>query len=315
MMRALVLTAGLVVTALGAAPAAHGGELERPDVVTTAEVSSSSTSFHVHGPGGETVSVTAGHAQLDLAVELGRTSVDYFVKAEVTPNRIRADVGRFGRVNVTFDPHGRERFRPVGHGCSGGTRIQRGTFTGAIQFAGDAGYPALSAGSANGSIVRTRIRCRSEGNGTIHIPDDPGRRAGSGTVLIADDGGPGAVPGTLFAAIQLDGKRHTDFWAYTIGGENHVGIMRSAHARAPSNRFGFDPRHRHATVVPPRPFTGTASYVRSGDERTWTGDLALNLPGQSPIALTGAQFNADLGPTLIIVAIRSARAAFAQLAR
>jgi hypothetical protein len=50
-----------------------------------------------------------------------------------------------------------------------------------------------------------------------------------------------------------------------------------------------------ATIGPPKPFSGTASFVRKIDGSTeWSGTLSVALPGAESTALTGPEFEADL---------------------
>jgi hypothetical protein len=64
-------------------------------------------------------------------------------------------------------------------------------------------------------------------------------------------------------------------------------------------RFGLGKLGRidvsSATVGPPKPFSGTASFVRNIDGSTeWSGTLSVALPGAQSTALTGPAFEADL---------------------
>ncbi len=50
-----------------------------------------------------------------------------------------------------------------------------------------------------------------------------------------------------------------------------------------------------ATVQPPKPFVGTASFNRNADGSTeWLGTLSVALPGVGSIALVGPTFTAKL---------------------
>jgi hypothetical protein len=49
-----------------------------------------------------------------------------------------------------------------------------------------------------------------------------------------------------------------------------------------------------ATVAPPSPFSGTASYLdQPGAPPSWSGDLSVRLPGAGAVPLTGPGFSAD----------------------
>jgi len=50
-----------------------------------------------------------------------------------------------------------------------------------------------------------------------------------------------------------------------------------------------------AKAAPPAPFTGTAEYERLGPKKSsWTGDLAVKLPGFGLVALAGPKFRSSL---------------------
>ena len=62
------------------------------------------------------------------------------------------------------------------------------------------------------------------------------------------------------------------------------------------NAFSFDSGLTAATVTPPRPFCGSATYCRGCEPGSqWTGDLSVLLPGIGrPIPLTGSDYRAGL---------------------
>jgi hypothetical protein len=50
-----------------------------------------------------------------------------------------------------------------------------------------------------------------------------------------------------------------------------------------------------ASVTPPAPFSGSASFQRElGSSASWTGTLATELPGIGPVSLAGPEFSASL---------------------
>jgi hypothetical protein len=52
---------------------------------------------------------------------------------------------------------------------------------------------------------------------------------------------------------------------------------------------------RTATVAPPKPFTGTAKYLKQpGFGTSWTGSLAARLPGAGLVGMAGPGFKANL---------------------
>ena len=309
-MRAVV--GALVLVGLIAAPpaAAKPVPVEPGDVVEI-RIRSTDLFFHLRGPDGETLYGVAGRRHLLMTVEQGQASISYGVAASVSDRRVRAEVGRFGSVDVRFDPEGASRFRPARGGCKGGTDIQPGVVEGAIRFEGDTGFAPLSATSARASVQRTDITCQQEvGNPG---PQPGGRHV---TQLIAfgdfDDRG---FPHSGFAAVHGRGEAHSRFFAFASSREGKVTIDHGLELRADNSTFEFDLRARRATVTPPAPFSGTATFARSDDAASWTGDLAATFPGLPPTPLTGPDFEADLGRSTIHVLARRMGAAARQLAR
>jgi hypothetical protein len=57
----------------------------------------------------------------------------------------------------------------------------------------------------------------------------------------------------------------------------------------------FSEPPRSATVTPPEPFTGTATFRQeSADQFSWAGDLAVELPGSGEVSLAGPKFETAL---------------------
>ena len=74
-----------------------------------------------------------------------------------------------------------------------------------------------------------------------------------------------------------------------------VEILRSAFAKGPAGSFTYDDGLTEASVDPPAPFSGSATYTE-GSPSTWVGDLAMKVPGKrGKIALAGPSFtNVDM---------------------
>ncbi len=59
--------------------------------------------------------------------------------------------------------------------------------------------------------------------------------------------------------------------------------------------FDCDPALRRAVLVPPAPFSGSASFTRgAAPNHRWSGDLNVDLPGRSDVPLTGPGVKATL---------------------
>ena len=79
---------------------------------------------------------------------------------------------------------------------------------------------------------------------------------------------------------------------------NGIAIERFTGLRMPPGDFTFDPRLRTATVRPPVPFAGTASFVRDKKAgQRWSGDLTVDMPGRANVPLTGSALRRTLVPS------------------
>jgi hypothetical protein len=80
---------------------------------------------------------------------------------------------------------------------------------------------------------------------------------------------------------------------FLAGAGEKMGQMRNlrfAVALSGPESFAFDEALNSATVSPPVPFTGSGSFLRNPDGSTsWTGTLAVDLPGLGSVPLTGGK--------------------------
>ncbi len=86
--------------------------------------------------------------------------------------------------------------------------------------------------------------------------------------------------------------------------------LRIVAKRSRPSRFRFDRALRTATVVPPAPFSGTATFRRGakGSVPTWSGSLAVSFPGQPGVPLVGSAFTRfDAGRAVMLGGLRSPR--------
>jgi hypothetical protein len=85
------------------------------------------------------------------------------------------------------------------------------------------------------------------------------------------------------------------FIAGTSEREGALSIKRSALAEGKPTSFSASEDLSSATVSPPEPFTGTASFKRNvGGSTEWFGTLSVALPGIESVALAGSTFKANL---------------------
>jgi len=251
----------------------------------------------------------------------------YLAHGRATPTSIEASFGDLGRISLRFRPSGRELHATQRAGCKRphGLPIARvGLFVGELRFRGEDGYTSARAHRVHGGSIdlRSLIRCLLSGRSsdrsallpstTLPIdlrpfgigadrlgakPGTPGAQIQPSdrprsTILFSDYKLP--LARTIFAAATR-GSGRTHFLAFEASSEGSIGIARIALATAKQGAFSSDDSLSRATVAPPVPFTGTASFEHgSGSSKSWTGSLAVSFLGEPHLPLAGAPFEAQL---------------------
>jgi hypothetical protein len=321
--RASKLTAG---TAIVTALALPGGAAARPGTeVHPRSLHLVTSSFATRG---YVVNIeTFGHHRVVLTAEKNSQLATYTVRGKVNRHLIRADFGRFGRVNLHFrgkeqpfqvDPkakkpedkrrrcRGRKAEREVGH------------FHGGVEFDGQRLYTRLAVGGLEGELRRSyRQVCWFR-----HIGPEARAHVSSSAPVIPRASIPeiGFTIAVLSAQARVD-RSVTQFSAITVeaprglsipGGsllslvaayrQERVGRIRVRRSTfellegggVKISRRGVRPAK--ARVALESPFSGRALFrgAISGSPSTWEGDLAVRLPGTGALPLTGPGFHATL---------------------
>lgn len=270
---------------------------------------------------------TFGHHRVVLAAEKNGQLATYTVRGQVNRHRIRADFGRFGRVNLHF--HGKKQPFPVKskpkksqdkqRRCRG-RKAERevGQFRGGVEFDGQRLYTRLAVGGLEGELRRSyRQVCwfrhvGPEARAHVSSSDPVVPRAaipGIGftiAVLSAQGRADGSV--THFSAINLESplgipiprsERLSIVTAYRQERVGRIRVFRSTFLSANSgevriSRRGVNPAK--ARVALDSPFSGTAFFKdgTSKSRASWQGDLVVRLPGTGALPLTGPGFHASL---------------------
>lgn len=321
--RASIWTAGatlLVLLALPAGAAARPGTEVHPrslHLVTSA--------FATRG---YVVSIeTFGHHRVILTAEKNGQLATYTVRGKVSRHLIRADFGRFGRVNLHF--RGKKRpfqvdpkdgkARDKRRRCRG-RRAERevGHFHGGVEFDGQRLYTRLAVGGLKGELRRSyrqvcwfrRISPEARAHVSSSVPVV--RRAAipnvGFTVAVLSAQARVGRSLTHFSAINLESpfgipiprsERLSIVTAYRQERVGRIRVFRSTFLSTDSgqvriSRRGISPAK--ARVGLDSPFSGTA-FFRDGTSKSrasWQGDLAVRLPGTGALPLTGPGFHASL---------------------
>lgn len=208
--------------------------------------------------------------------------VRYSVPAAVTETSMQADLGAMGRIAVTFHPTNQAETVTCG---KREIPFDSGQWEGEIRFQGEQGYTSVEATTVPGNLDYVTEECEIFWSGGPANGPQPGaelflRNPGLGARLSVSKRRPGAAA-QIFASMT----EHA----------NGISIARYASLRMPGKSFTYDRRLRTATVRPPAPFAGSARYDRDKKAgQRWSGDLTVDMPGHSGVALTGQTLRAYL---------------------
>jgi hypothetical protein len=205
------------------------------------------------------------------------------------PATISADLGQLGGVSLTFQPSGEKKVTWIDLGsksekCVGATKIVRrlGSFVGSVSFRGENGYTEAEAISVPGTVGTSSFRNCT----TVH-------RRRAGTSAVSRTVAPKAeaflsVGGDTSLLISRDTEKTRFFALDSERLDAGVAVLRTAGAIAPHDSFSFRSDGSRATVSPPPPFSGKATYRDpQGGPPLWAGDLSVEFPGLVQ-PLTGA---------------------------
>jgi len=258
---------------------------------------SHSVELRLMSSNGYSISIEGDRETVTLTAERKGSSASYTTKGFASATRIKARLGRLGRVSVRFHSHGGPKRMPLPKGiCRGEAEtIESGTWVGQIQFKGEQGYTAAHATRAKGAITDSpKQTCSShegkEGNSpnfetTILSASSDARAIFSTAFLLTSETHPGLAV-SVFGASLLE--------VHNRG----LAIIRSISANAKSDAVALTKEGGHiasATIAPPAPFKGTATFQStSGSKGSWTGTLAADFPGRGEVTLAGPEFSAEV---------------------
>jgi hypothetical protein len=210
----------------------------------------------------------------------------YSAPATVTETSIQADLGALGKIDVSFHADGSTQV--VKPRCGPPISLAGGSYQGTISFHGENGYTAAEATQAAGDIgFFLNLICPGI-SGTV------GPRYLPGAEL---DVGPRSDLAPHLKVVKNSPRARSHFEVGVDEQHDGVQIERFADPIERAGAFQFDPLLQTATVHPPAPFSGSATYRRSRRRANrWTGNLNVDLPGRENVGLTGTGFRATLAP-------------------
>lgn len=234
-------------------------------------------------------------------------------RGEFEGGLVNVRIGRLGHFRGRFVPT-RTETRNTTPECHGDpTTIEDGFFVGSFDFRGERGYTEVHSRRAPGSVTRQAAgTCTSTDERPWHesargIRQRKEAERGELHLVAADERAQ-----ILFQARRQEATKdepgQTTFET-SVNGEK-VGDFRVSYA---ADIFGFEDKTApsfqvpnlaeppaEATIAPPAPFSGAATFhLDDPQTASWTGDLAVDLPGLGKVPLTGSGIAAGLckGPS------------------
>jgi hypothetical protein len=215
----------------------------------------------------------------------------YATPAKVTAERVTARFGRLGELDYRFAP------KPNGSVDCNGAEEGKAVFEGSFDFTGENGYVHIEAGHAEGSFQiylapencpQKRLARRavpyhptySEEGATLHARAGSRAKGRMREVIVFHEGGHGPHKVVLYAFLT----------------EAREGMMvaRGVQLAAGAGAFRWNLEKGTATLRPPAPFTGSATFTRHGHDGhgTWKGSLGMPILGGESVKLAGGEFRA-----------------------
>ncbi len=259
--------------------------------------------FRAKASNGYSIEVEGSDRHVTLTASGPAGTAVYIVPGQVSTDGIAASFGKRGRIDVEFRPSRRMKVETPPNRCKGEPRVTRwGVFAGTIRFAGERGYTRLRLRRARGRThVTPNWKCRGTGGGGAgepgsgkQQPNVPGESSEDSLVLEIANRSTGVEAGA-FTFRPPGGDALTLFVAGVEERLQRMQIARFAYVPAKEAAFTFDESLTTATIAPPAPFSGTATFQRTpGGPGSLTGSLSVLLPGTARIPLAGADYRSRL---------------------
>ena len=248
--------------------------------------------FELRSSNSYTIEVTVLHivgapAYANILVSGQSGFVSYIAPASATEDSFEADLGALGHIAVTF--HATEGSRLQGSCVKNQSiRVASGYYEGTIDFHGEEGYTNVEASQAKAdSSLLLSVICPAGKSESGRGPGLPGAE------VRVRGKNPARTPS--LTVVENDPRAPVQLEAHTYEQRHEIAIKRTIRMKAPRTSFDYDSKLRTATLQPPSPFSGTARFRRIGRRKSrWSGDLTVDLPGQSGVRLTGRHLRESL---------------------
>ena len=244
---------------------------------------------HLAGTHGYRLTIRADSSVTWVMASRGTTSVNYMLlQSKLEGDKIDVRLPGVGRVFLRFRERSRSHERSTGS-CPA-SLIRKGVFVGWVKISGERGYTNAESRHVRGEIVREPSgKCRRRGIA---------RASSAGNELLdaSTERGRGYLS---FMAISFPSTRLANNLVFVASLMRVRGRMvvfnQQAAISKDAGALEVAAPPRSATVEPPAPFTGSASFQQEAAKQfSWTGDLAVELPGVGEVTLAGPKFETNL---------------------
>ncbi|MBS1892121.1 MAG: hypothetical protein JST59_12565 [Actinobacteria bacterium] len=231
-----------------------------------------------------------------LTVKGHHSKTRYVTKGgSVAGGRVSARLGKRGILDLRFVPVGKPRFYRPPSWCKGSpSRWQPGYLVGRLVFHGERDYTHVGGRRFwGGRESWSSWRCHYATGPDRYADKEARARVGSWSLQRK------AVTfgAALFHRDARPRDRRVEFSASISDRAGRVRVQHEVEVAAAESDVAFPdgPLSETATVTPPAPFIGTATFTRTHESTfTWTGDLSVAFPGLDPVRLAGPRFGARL---------------------
>jgi hypothetical protein len=237
------------------------------------------------------VSNNDGEVSATMIVARGRLVAYYTTPAKVTAERVTARFGGLGELDYRFAPKRNGKIKCTG--AEEGEAVFEGTFN----FTGENGYVQIEASRAEGSfqIYPEPKSCQPSRPAAFAAPYHPSYSE-QGATLEARAASPAERTSREVTVFDegRQGRRRVVVLATLVEAREGMGVARGVQLSAGRGAFHSNLEAGTATLRPPRPFTGSATFIQHGHNGhgTWTGSLAMPILGGGSVELAGNEFQA-----------------------
>lgn len=237
-----------------------------------------------------TVNSARGH-RVEVEASGPDGSVTHTAPGSISDSGIHANFGKYGRIDMRWVPNG--KVREVRLRCHERGTITHfydlGSYVGTLRFRGGGGFTSVTAHRVawKRSWYSAAYAC-----GFSLSTGEPG----AGIVIEAGERGHISTPVHFFVYKPHRGAK-VEYSAHSDQKTGRIKITRHAFADGGTHSLTAAGEYPSvsATISPPAPFYGTATFEPSGPEKgTLTGTVGVEFPDHTKVALAGKNFEADL---------------------